>query len=236
MEDGRGAVARPARHRPAPNLPAQGSRSTGFYQDPPIVDELCRIETFKDNFNTRDFLSALSERQIALSRADPGPFNPKPFTRTFEAAVQSLQTLRKDLQREQSTLGSSVQVAQSAYSSKLHELASHFTSVSQSFSSLESRFSEVSRTAIHIGEQLETIDRQRSRAVEAHDLIEHYYAFAREDTSKLDRLRKEGGRQGRLKTAIIARRLGAISREVDVPGADKVSRQIGQYQTILIAH
>lgn len=72
------------------------------------------------------------------------------------------------------------------------------------------------------GEQLETIDRQRLRASEAHDLIEYYYQFARGDTSRLDAVRKEGGREGRMKAAVIARRLQAISREVDVKGSEQV--------------
>lgn len=187
------------------------------------------MDTFQDTFDSRDFLAGLSDRLIARSKADPGPFNARPFIRTFETAVTRLQDLKKQLEEEQATMASSVQVAQAAYSTKLRELSSHFTSVSQSFSSLESRFSEVSKTTISIGDQLESIDRQRSRALEAHDLIEHYYAFARGDTSKLDRLRKEGGRQGRLKTAVIARRLGAISRDIDVPGAAQTRDTVDRY-------
>lgn len=224
-------IPRPARHRPAPMLPGSQSSSSqqhDIYKDQ-AVDDLCRLETFEEAYNSRDFLAGLSDRLIARSRADPGPFNPNPFIRTFETAIGRLQGLRQQLQDQQTTLASSVQVAQSAYSSKLHEIASHFTSVSQSFSSLESRFGEVSRTAITIGEQLENIHRQRQRALEAHDLIEHYYAFAHGDTSKLDRLRKEGGREGRLKTAIIARRLGVISREVDVPGAEQIRETVDRY-------
>ncbi|CAO1615975.1 unnamed protein product [Sympodiomycopsis kandeliae] len=239
--------SRPARHRPAPmpvpspdrtgspsitasssNMAASSSRTGGMYDDP-ATDELCRMETFQDTFDSRQFLAGLSERLIARSKADPGPFNARPFIRTFETAVGRLQDLKKQLQDEQATMASSVQVAQSAYSSKLRELSSHFTAVSQSFSSLESRFSEVSKTTVGIGEQLESIDRQKSRALEAHDLIEHYYAFARGDTSKLDRLRKEGGREGRLKTAIIARRLGAISREIDIPGAENTREAVDRY-------
>ncbi|CAO1618629.1 unnamed protein product [Jaminaea pallidilutea] len=245
------AVQRPARNRPAPivtrrgdETPTSASTSTparnkdassssssnalNIYKDA-AVEELCNLKTFQEDYNTRDFLAGLSDRLIARSRADPGPFNPRPFIRTFESAIEQLQGVRNQLSEEQTHLSSSVQVAQSAYSSKLHELSSQFTSVSQSFSSLESRFGEVSRTAITIGEQLEIIDRQRQRAVEAHDLIEHYYAFARGDTSKLDRLRKEGGRQGRLRTAIIARRLGAISREVDVAGAEEIRETVDRY-------
>lgn len=221
------ALPRPVRHRPAP-MPGP-SRTPNTMYDDPAIDDLCRIETFEDTFDSRDFLAGLSDRLIARSRADPGPFNARPFIRTFETAVARLHDLRKHLEDEQATMASSVQVAQAAYSSKLRELSSHFTSVSQSFSSLESRFSEVSRTTVSIGEQLETIDRQRSRALEAHDLIEHYYAFARGDTSKLDRLRKDGGRQGRLKTAVIARRLGAISRDIDVPGAAQTRETVDRY-------
>lgn len=171
----------------------------------------------------------MSEKLIARSRADPGPFNPRPFIRTFEASVDSLLSLQANLTAQTTTLSSSVRVAESAYTSKLHDLSSHFTSASTSFTSLESRFSEVGRTAMHIGEQLQTIDKMRTRAAEAHDLIEYYYQFARGDTSRLERLRKEGGREGRLKTAIIARRLSAIAREVDIKGAEQTRETIDRF-------
>lgn len=137
--------------------------------------------------------------------------------------------LRSNLTAQQTTLSSSVRVAESAYTSKLHDLSSHFTSASTSFASLESRFSEVGRTAMHIGDQLQTIDKMRTRASEAHDLIEYYYLFARGDTSRLEKLRKEGGREGRLKTAIITRRLAAIAREVDIKGAEQTRDTIDAF-------
>ncbi|MCO5590018.1 hypothetical protein L7F22_043987 [Adiantum nelumboides] len=193
------------------------------------VEELCRIETFQQGFSSKDFLAGLSEKLIARSKADPGPFNPRPFIRTFESSVDSLLSLRSQLTTQITSLSSSVRVSESAYTSKLHDLSSHFASASASFGSLENRFSEVGRTAMHIGEQLQTIDRMRTRAAEAHDLIEYYYQFARGDTSRLERLRKEGGREGRLRTAVIARRLGAIAREVDIPGAAQTRDTIDKF-------
>lgn len=241
MDDPR--IARPAsprrdRHRPAPALPQgspggsnghsrSSSRNNVFYEA--AVEELCRIETFQQDYNTKDLLAGLSEKLIARSKADPGPFNPRPFIRTFESSVDALLALRQQLTSQETTLSSSVRVAESAYTSKLHDLSSHFASVSTSFGSLESRFSEVGRTAMHIGEQLQTIDRMRTRAAEAHDLIEYYYQFARGDTSRLEKLRKEGGREGRLKTAVIARRLGAIAREVDIKGAEQTRETIDRF-------
>ncbi|UZJ52417.1 hypothetical protein CBS101457_001737 [Exobasidium rhododendri] len=238
MDGSRPASPRSVRHRPAPQLPGSPDNhplrghgrtgSRGVYHDA-AVEELCRIETFQQGYNSKDLLAGLSEKLIARSRADPSPFNPRPFIRTFEASVDSLLALRSNLTAQTTTLSSSVRVAESAYTSKLHDLSSHFTSASTSFTALESRFSEVGRTAIHIGEQLQTIDKMRTRAAEAHDLIEYYYQFARGDTSRLERLRKEGGREGRLKTAIIARRLSAIAKEVDIKGAEQTRDTIDQF-------
>lgn len=42
------------------------------------------------------------------------------------------------------------------------------------------------------------------------------------DTSKLDAMRKEG-RSGRRQVAVILRRLNTVAKEVDLPTADKVS-------------
>lgn len=81
-----------------------------------------------------------------------------------------------------------------------------------------------SLTFTYTGEQLESVDRLRQRASEAHDLILYYNEFALGDTSRLESMRKDGGREGRAKVAVAARRLMSLAREVDgVEGADTVS-------------
>lgn len=193
------------------------------------MSELCTLDTFQNDFNTNDFIAQLTSKLVQRSKADPGPFNPRPFIRTFEAAMDQLAQIRAQVDAQSQQLSSAVHVAESAYTKKLDELSKNFVAVGNSFNSLEDRISEVGRTAIRIGEQLETIDKQRNRASEAHDLIEFYYMFARGDTTKLEHLRKEGGREGRIKTAVIARRLAAISREVDVAGAEQTRDSIDRY-------
>ncbi|CDR99746.1 related to exocyst complex 100 kDa component [Sporisorium scitamineum] len=226
---------RPARSRPPLGSPASAaplnratSSSARPYHDA-IVSELCTLDTFQNDFNTNDFIAQLTSKLVQRSKADPGPFNPRPFIRTFESALDQLVQIRSQVDAQSQQLSSSVHVAESAYAKKLDELSKNFVAVGNSFTSLEDRISEVGRTAIRIGEQLETIDKQRNRASEAHDLIEFYYMFARGDTSKLERLRKEGGREGRMKTAVIARRLAAISREVDVAGSEQTRDSIDRY-------
>ena len=98
---------------------------------------------------------------------------------------------------------------------------------------------EVGRTAIRVGkcsrvfifcaltpasegEQLESVHQQRQRAQAAYDLIDYYYQFSRDDTTRLDALRKEG-KEGRRQVAVLLRRLGTVAKEVDLPQAEKVS-------------
>jgi exocyst complex component 5 len=63
------------------------------------------------------------------------------------------------------------------------------------------------------------IERQRAQA--AYDLIDYYNQFSRDDTSRLDALKKEG-RDGRRQVAIVLRRLNTVAKEVDISTADKV--------------
>lgn len=74
-----------------------------------------------------------------------------------------------------------------------------------------------------LGEQLESIHVSRQRAQAAHDLIDYYNQFSKDDTQRLDALRKDGGKAGRRQVAIILRRLLTVAKEVDLPDAEQVS-------------
>ena len=64
----------------------------------------------------------------------------------------------------------------------------------------------------------------RQRAQAAHDLIDYYIQFSRNDTTRLDILRKESGKEGRMKLAVLLRRMNTAAKEVDIPIAEQVSR------------
>jgi exocyst complex component 5 len=76
-------------------------------------------------------------------------------------------------------------------------------------------------THVCSGEQLETVHLQRQRAQAAYDLIDYYTQFSRDDTSRIDGLKKDG-RDGRHQVAILLRRLATLAREIDLPTAEKV--------------
>lgn len=200
--------------------------------DKPPVERLCTLTAFQGAFNATDFVSALSEDHMQQARKQP-VFDARPLTDTFAQAIRELQSIKGKMLERSTALNSAVQVSQSVYTKKLRQLTNNFDATQSSFDSLQARISEVGRTAIRIGEQLEALDRQRTRANETQDLIEFYYMFARGSSDRLDKLRKEGGREGRLKAATILRRLAVISREVDIEGSNETRGFIERYLSLI---
>ncbi|KAK0468124.1 exocyst complex protein [Desarmillaria tabescens] len=192
------------------------------------VEEHLKPSVFKGKFDVTDFVGAVSEKLITQSKADSGPFDPKSFIRNFEAAVDKLIAVRKDVQAKTEQMEKSVRVSEREYSKKMAELNRGFEAVGNSFSGMEVRMNEVSSTAIRIGEQLESVHTERQRAQAAYDLIDFYNQFSRGDTARLDAMRKEG-RSGRRQVAILLRRLNTVAKEVDLPTADKTREAIEKY-------
>lgn len=77
----------------------------------------------------------------------------------------------------------------------------------RSYETLEGRIGEVGKTAIRIGEQLETIDKERSRASESRDIIEYFMEFQEGSSERLSLL-CESGEEGQLKVNRTNRLLG----------------------------
>ncbi|KAJ3987466.1 exocyst complex protein [Lentinula detonsa] len=194
----------------------------------PAVEAQLQLSAFKGKFDVTEFVGGVSEKLIAQSKADAGPFDPIPFIKTFEAAVDKLIAVRKEVQAKTEQMEKSVRVSEREYSKKMADLNRGFESVGNSFSGMESRMNEVSSTAIRIGEQLETVHIERQRAQAAYDIIDYYNQFLKGDTSRLDTLRKEG-RQGRRQVAVLLRRLNTVAKEVDLPTADKTRENIEKY-------
>jgi exocyst complex component 5 len=89
-------------------------------------------------------------------------------------------------------------------------------------------------TCIHVssGEQLESVHLQRQRAQAAYDLIDYYMQFSRDDTSRIDSLKKEG-KEGRRQVAVLLRRLATLAKEIDLPTAEKVGHASAEYGPLL---
>ncbi|CAO3578914.1 unnamed protein product [Absidia cylindrospora] len=142
--------------------------------------------------------------------------DPKPFVRTFEHVLEELQQLRVRVQHQCDELESGTQKAEQHYKKNIIDMQGAFKDVYQSYDGLESRIGDVGKTAVRIGEQLETLDKQRSRATESRDVIEYFMEFQETGYSeRLDILSYESGDEGQFKAASLARRLNAAAKDVD---------------------
>ncbi|GAA5857601.1 hypothetical protein JCM8547_004291 [Rhodosporidiobolus lusitaniae] len=206
------------------STPRKDTPSSGA--GPPIS-----LDTFQQpNFDVTRFVTGLMDQDVARAKQSGGAFDPTPHVRTLEAALAHLLPLRKANAQKTAELERAVTVAERAYRGDVRGAKAGFETVNTQFQALDQKITSVGRTAVRIGEQLESIDRLRQRGSEAHDLILYYNEFAAGDTSRLERMRKEGGREGRQKVAVAARRLLSLSKEVEgVEGAEKTRETIERY-------
>lgn len=122
-----------------------------LYALDPALEARLTLSSFEDKFDLKEFIGSVSDKLIAKSQEEPGPFTPVPFIRTFESVVDRLITIRKDLQQRTEQMEKSVKQAEREFSTRMKGLNDNFEEVSKSFAGMESRISEVGRTAIRIG-------------------------------------------------------------------------------------
>jgi hypothetical protein len=188
--------------------------------------EPLKLEAFKGKFNQKDFIESLNKRITGLKDQE---FNVIPYIRTFESATEELLRLKRKLQskiedQEDSQMfiiAFKFSAGVSQIKRKIKDFGDTLEHVHKEFESLDTRLTDVGNTAIRIGEQLETIDKHRTRAAEAKDVILYFLEFNEGSFKRLDNLFKTGP-EGEYKVGIIARRLITIAKEVDVVGTENV--------------
>ncbi|OZJ07024.1 hypothetical protein BZG36_00227 [Bifiguratus adelaidae] len=188
------------------------------------VQQLLQVDKFQGDFEIKSFVEKISAGLVEQAKqSHSNALDPKPFIRTFEAVIDCLNALKAEVREQCDMLDGEVQLAEAAHVKKVKDLGPGFDDVYKSFDSLESKITEVGNTAIRIGEQLEQTDRQRTRVSEGRDLLEYFLEFNTGQSERLDWLRTNGGSDGELKAAVIARRLNAIIKDVSVPGKARSS-------------
>ncbi|BEI80543.1 hypothetical protein CcaverHIS002_0110720 [Cutaneotrichosporon cavernicola] len=213
-----------------PSRSENGTLQTPLRRDPAIAKAL-QLSTFEqDAYSTEEFVSTLSEKLIAESKASTGPFDPVPFMQAFSPALDSLLALRSQVSERTKKMESDVRRANREYGKRLRELDSGFEAVGGSFSHLESKMSDVGRTATRVGEQLEGLHQTRSTAQAVSLLLSYYLSLVHQtgttddSTSPLEQLYAEKGtREGRIRLALVLRRLMAVAKDVADSASTAVS-------------
>ncbi|KAJ8330382.1 hypothetical protein BDV3_003129 [Batrachochytrium dendrobatidis] len=197
------------------------------------IKDAVSYEKFKEKFSALEFVDNLTSSMMAASKRSTSPvkaivFDPKPFIRAFDMASDELLRLKKRVQAKIDDQEDQAAASESQRQRKLKSFGDTFDDVHRAFESLDSRLSEVGNTAIRIGEQLETIDKQKTRAAEAKDLIQYFLEFNKGIFTRLDTLRQSEP-DGGYKAAIIARRLNTIAKEVDIADTEAARANIEKY-------
>ncbi|KAI0234762.1 Exocyst complex component 5, partial [Massospora cicadina] len=190
------------------------------------------------------FIDALSSPIVAEARSDETSkeFVAKPFIRSFEYALENLLGLRSSVCGRIKELEAAASEADARQAAQTKGLTSAFKEVQDAARELEGRIGEVGNTAVQIGQQLETLDRQLQRARQARDLVKHFLEFSQQGhCAALEDLRSMQGPEGQYKVgrllnladgfqaALIARKLSHLAKELDLPGIEKTRVTIEKY-------
>lgn len=153
-------------------------------------------------------------------------FDPKPYIRTFEAALERLKDLDETLSAKESELKEGVRRAEIDHSRTLERLGLKFNSTLSEFQRLDSSISDGGGMAVRIGGQLETLDKQRQRAEDAKFLIQCYTEFSRGDMGRLESLRRTGRIEDSIRCAVVGRQLSLIVKRTEGPGTNARTKEL----------
>ena len=184
------------------------------------------LETFSSrDFIVKGFIESLSENAAPSNRRS-GPtsqaaFDPKPLIRSFENALHRLSDLSEELETRENELSAAVRRAEAQHSSNVQNLGKKLDQAVDSFHQLDSSFEldvrgDGGNTVVKIGERLEELDRQRIRAQDTKFLVQCWIEISeRGELFLLEDIRRQGGGDGKVRCADIARQLMKISQRLD---------------------
>ena len=185
------------------------------------------LETFSNrDFIVKDFVEALSDSAVAPGRrSGPGTaanaFDPKPLIRSFEHALNRMSDLSGDLELRENELSGAVRRAEAQHTTNVQQLGRKLDQTVDSFNRLDTslngdNYDGSGNAVVKTGERLEELDRQRQRALDAKFLIQCWMEVSeRGELFLLEDIRRQGGGEGKVRCANIARQLSKISQRLD---------------------
>ena len=184
------------------------------------------LETFSNrDFIVKEFIETLYESAIPSNRrsgsVSQSAFDPKPLIRTFEHALSRISELSGELEHRENELSGAVRRAEAHHKSIVQSLRTGLDGTIDAFNHLDASLNDENSqdggiAVVKIGEKLEELDRQRTRALDAKFLIQCWLEVSeRGELLLLEDIRRQGGGDGKVRCANIARQLIKISQKLD---------------------
>lgn len=186
----------------------------------------------RQDFVVKDFIESMTDEAIPPNRrsgpaGQPAMFDPRPLIRTFEHALSRLSELSADHESRETELAGAVKKAEARHAANVQSLGGKLEETVEAFRKLDTSLSGsgdggldgAGHGAVKIGEELEELDRQRRRLLEASLLIRCWLDVSeRGSLFMLEDMRREASGERRVRCAQIARQLVKISQRLD-PGS-----------------
>ncbi|KDR06665.1 exocyst complex component 5 isoform X2 [Zootermopsis nevadensis] len=135
-------------------------------------------ELEQEPFDPDEFVERLAWRTVADSRNEgTGHFDPVLLHETFLQAIKDLQLLQERQQKKCERLEIMCREEENGHWQQISQLQDRNKASVSMFQELDERINYVATKVIHLGDQLESVNTPRSRAVEAQKLMNHFAEF-----------------------------------------------------------
>ncbi|XP_003705199.2 exocyst complex component Sec10 [Megachile rotundata] len=136
-------------------------------------------ELEQDPFDPEEFVERLAWRTVNDTTKDSGKtfFDPTIVHETFLQAIKDLQILQERQQKKCDKLEAALKDEETRHMLEILELQEKNKHSIDLFHQLDERINLVATKVLHLGDQLESVNTPRARAVEAQKLMRHFSDF-----------------------------------------------------------
>jgi uncharacterized protein YukE len=166
-----------------PPIQSSSSASTRKFTFP---STLFQLEHFED-YNETEFIESLTYRLLnESSKCDEQVQSEycKTFEELFTKSVEELENMMENVNKRITDLIESTEQHTQNHQSAMSSLNAELENVSDTFKVLEETINKVGNTTVQIGNTLESVDKQKKRAMEAKKLMEYFEEFNRYDVEQ----------------------------------------------------
>lgn len=181
-------------------------------------------ELEQDPFDPEEFVERLAWRTTG-GHNDGDNFDPNVLHEAFDQAIRDLRILYESTKKKCERLKMICREEEKRHWDKISELEEKNKAAFATFQELDEQIDFVATKVVHLGDQLESVNTPRARAVEAQKLMKHFAEFLSPGplTSEIltDQFKLYEG-------ADVIQKLHLISQELPVEKFDKARKRIAQ--------
>ncbi|CAH6718205.1 exocyst complex component Sec10p [[Candida] jaroonii] len=193
------------------------------------IRDLLQLDNFLGGLTVNEFVEELSKDHF-LKGAEVNKLeylDPKPYIRTFESALRELKQLSNEAQNQKAHMERQVEDYEIRHSRNVLELSDQIETITQQFSKLDVRISDVTNQIDPLNTALNKISNSRDVSIETIFLIRAYHGFfTKEKYEPLETLRTSKRYEDKSKCAKTVNNLLTLARKIESPDIAKTAHCI----------